>query len=180
MFKNNHNNDSVDQKNNTQQFSPHQLTSQVKLLHKVAIRADEKVLILKRSDRSFSRPSMWDLPGGNSEWPKQITQPTINLHQQDIIREVEEETGLDVSSTQFNEQNLVYFATYFEPEQQVYSINCGWVVVINPELVSTVKISSEHTDFAWISLSDLSLYDFGGLQRDYETKIIRQVLTNNQ
>lgn len=158
------------------QSSPHQLTSKVKLLHKVAIVSQKKVLILKRSVSAFSRPGKWDLPGGNSEWPSQLNEPTINLHQQDIVREVYEETGLKVAPETFNKDSLVYFATYFEPDREVYSINCGWVVELESASTSTVKISQEHTEFAWISLEDLPNYDFGGNQRDFETCIIRRAL----
>jgi 8-oxo-dGTP pyrophosphatase MutT (NUDIX family) len=162
---------------NSTTFSPHQLTANVKLLHKAAIISQNKVLILKRSPSAFSRPGKWDLPGGNSEWPTKVSQPTINLHQQDIVREIQEEVNLQLDPQLFTEDNLVYFATYFEPDRQVYSVNCGWKASIKQALASTVKLSQEHTDLAWISLSQLDQYDFGGRARDFETKIIRRVLS---
>ncbi len=157
-------------------FSPHQLTANVKLLHKVAIISQDKVLILKRSASSFSRPGNWDLPGGNSDWPTNVLQPKINLHQQDIAREIQEEVNLQLDPQLFTEESLVYFATYFEPDRQIYSINCGWKAVIEENLASTVRLSHEHTELAWIGLSQLDQYDFGGEARDLETKIIRRVL----
>lgn len=155
---------------------PHQLTSHVKLLHKVAIVDQGKVLILKRSKEASSRPGKWDLPGGNSEWPHNLKKPVINLHQHDIVREIKEETNLVFENQDFETENLVYFATYFEPDKQLYSVNCGWAIKLKDKN-QVVKISKEHTDFAWISLDELKKYDFGGKQRDYETKIIRFALT---
>ena len=157
-------------------FSPHQLTDNVKLLHKIAIFNQDKVLILKRSDDAFSRPGKWDLPGGNSEWPAITSQQKINLHQQDIVREIKEEINLQLDFQHFTEKNLVYFATYFEPDRQVYSVNCGWKAEIGDNAISTVRLSDEHTDLAWIKLAQLDQYDFGGKERDFETKIIRNVL----
>lgn len=157
---------------------PHQLTQNVKLLHKAAVVMDGKVLILKRSADSKSRPEKWDLPGGNSEWPAQTSDFAKNLHQADIAREIQEETGLLVDPQVFTVENLVYFATYFNPEKQLYSVNCGWQVLdaVKTSLES-VKLSSEHTQFQWIHLSELNDYDFGPQDRDFEIETIRQALT---
>jgi len=156
----------------------HQLTKDVKLLHKVALVVGDQVLILKRSPTASSRPEKWDLPGGNSEWPinQQVVQK--DLHQQDLVREVQEETGIALETKNFTTKNLTYFTTYFEPDKQLYSINCGWVVKLNSASVNdlTILLSSEHTEYAWIDLSKLDYYNFGGSERDYETAIIRQAL----
>lgn len=156
----------------------HQLTQDVKLLHKIALVADDQVLILKRSPTASSRPEKWDLPGGNSEWPADQSTIQINLHQPDLVREVQEETGIILGEKDFLIENLVYFATFFEPDKQLYSINCGWVVQLNYDFKDQpeIKLSLEHTDYSWISLSQLDYYDFGGLERDYETAIIRKAL----
>jgi 8-oxo-dGTP pyrophosphatase MutT (NUDIX family) len=154
---------------------PHQLTSHVKLLHKVAIVKKDQVLILKRSNNALSRPGKWDLPGGNSEWPQDLKRSVINLHQYDIVREIKEETNLLFENQDFETQNLIYFATYFEPDKQIYSVNCGWAVELRDKN-QVVEISKEHTDLTWITLDELKKYDFGGIQRDYETKIIRLAL----
>ena len=146
-------------------------------MHKAALRVEEKVLILKRAPEAKFRPNKWDLPGGNCEWPDQLKEPTLNPHQADVAREIFEETGVTVSSDQFDDNNLVYFASYFEPDKQLYSVNCGWQVLNLPEsTLKQIKLSPEHTAFAWITLDELGQYDFGGPDRNYETKIIRRVL----
>ncbi len=156
----------------------HQLTQDVKLLHKVALVSKDKVLILKRSEKAKSRPGKWDLPGGNSEWPTEQTVNQVNLHQDDLVREVLEETGIALSIESFLINNLIYYATFFEADRQIYSINCGWVVMLDKHFEKTpsVLISNEHQDFIWITLSQLNEFDFGGPSRDYETAIIRKAL----
>jgi 8-oxo-dGTP pyrophosphatase MutT (NUDIX family) len=159
----------------------HQLTTNVKLLHKAALVYQGKVLILKRASDANSRPGRWDLAGGNSEWPAGATNNLFNPHQADISREIMEETGFDIPKTNFSINNLVYFATYFEAEREIFSVNCGWAVYLDKLLAdqnpfSIVEISSEHTDYQWITLDELNQFDFGGPSRDYETAIIRSVL----
>lgn len=156
---------------------PHQLTENVKLLHKTAIVVSNQVLILKRAADSKSRPGKWDLPGGNSEWPSNENDFVKNLHQLDIAREIKEETGLLVKPEIFAVENLVYFATYFNPQEQIYSINCGWQVrdvIEAPQ--DTVQISAEHTQYEWINLPQLNDFDFGPKERDFEKVTIRRAL----
>ncbi|KUK79415.1 MAG: hypothetical protein XD95_0399 [Microgenomates bacterium 39_7] len=159
----------------------HQLTENVKILHKVALVVNNKVLILKRADDASSRPGKWDLPGGNSEWPDKLNSNKLNPHQEDISREIKEETGIEIAPEEFGIDKLKYFATFFELDRQLYSVNCGWVVILsqsstNDARMPAVTISSEHNDYQWIGLSELDQYDFGGPDRDYETAIIRQAL----
>lgn len=156
---------------------PHQLTSQVKLLHKVAIVADEKVLLLQRSLDSKSRPNCWDLPGGNSEWPATITAPTADLHQQDVGREINEETGLTVDPTIFLPKKLIFFRTFFEPDAAIYSVICGWWLDAATELAdfdpNQVILSPEHTTFAWVSLPELNHYNVGGSKGEFIIETIK-------
>ncbi|MEA2056230.1 MAG: NUDIX domain-containing protein [Patescibacteria group bacterium] len=156
---------------------PHQLTRNVKLVHKVALVVGNQVLILKRSDKAKSRPGKWDLAGGNSEWPHDLSEATLNPHCRDVAREVEEETGLKVGPSHFSFDGLVFFATYFSPEHEIFSVNCGWKATnLTEEDKNKVIISNEHSDYAWITLEQLDQYDFGGPDRDYETRIIKRCL----
>lgn len=162
----------------------HRLTSNVKLLHKVALVYKNKALILKRTESSSSRPGKWDLPGGNSEWPENLRSEKLNPHQADVSREIKEETGFEVKQDQFHLDNLIYFATYYEPEKELYSVNCGWLVSLDEfvdaddqDLSSLITLSFEHTDYRWITLDQLDQFDFGGPQRDYETAVIRRALS---
>lgn len=143
----------------------HQLTDRVKFLHKVVIIRSEneqlQALILKRASDASSRPNAWDLPGGNAEWPK--TQESMaNLHQWDIAREVKEESHLTVDPKLFNLDHLVYFSSYFEADQQIYTVICGWVLQLTETDQVAITISNEHQQQAWIKREELDSYDFGG------------------
>lgn len=165
---------------------PHQLTSHTKLLHKVALVQNGQVLLLQRSAAAKSRPGCWDLPGGNSEWPTHVQQPTANLHQLDISREIKEETGLVVPSDYFQLSTLVLFRSFFEPQAQVYTIICGWQV--KAESVSSLAVlqhgdvvcSAEHQGHAWTDLSGLAAYDFGGERGEFVRSIAELALDQTQ
>jgi 8-oxo-dGTP pyrophosphatase MutT (NUDIX family) len=153
-------------------MTPHQLTSNVKLLQKVVLLWEGKILMLQRSSDSASRPLCWDLPGGNSEWPEGITEPTSNLHQFDAAREIQEETGLVVDPSEFTQDKLSYLETFFDPQSQIFTVLLGWKI----ELASSpqaVAISEEHVDSRWLSVEEALKLDFGGKKGGFLAKIIQ-------
>lgn len=137
----------------------HQLTAEVKLLQKVVLMHGDKVLILKRSADSGSRAEKWDLPGGNTEWPES-SEDLRNPHVQDVIREVFEETGVEVPTSAVSE--CVYVGSYFEPKKQIYTIILGWRMTLPSSVQDQdILLSEEHTAFAWIDRAEFDKYDFG-------------------
>jgi 8-oxo-dGTP pyrophosphatase MutT (NUDIX family) len=157
-----------------------QLTEKVKFLHKVAIvrtnQGQKEALILKRSSDSISRPNAWDLPGGNAEWPDMGQESTADLHQLDIAREVKEESNLLVEPSLFDFEHLIYFASYFEADRDLYSINCGWYLDFSESDRAEIKISTEHQEFVWVNSNDLNNYDFGGDRGRFVKNIINKAL----
>ena len=153
------------------------LTDQVKFLQKAAIIYNGKVLILKRSKKNAKyRPGKWDLPGGNVEWPE-TNQSQTNLHQMEIVRELQEEVGFSFEPGNFIDENLVHFTTYFEAEIPRYAIICGWRVKIDYEFdPSDLTLSDEHTEMAWVGLDELENYDFGEPVGTYVKTIIQKAL----
>lgn len=152
---------------------PNQLSNNIKFLHKVVLKNHNKVLILKRNLESKTRPGAWDLPGGNSEWPKHLLEDTKNLHQKDIQREVIEETGIEVSEDLFDFKALSYFFTFFEAKKQLYSIVCAWLLEDFSEKEIPITLSTEHTEYQWISLNELDNYDFGGQKGEFIKEMIQ-------
>lgn len=126
----------------------HQLTANVKLLQKAVIRRVGKfgseVLILKRSAASKSRPACWDLPGGNSEWPKQNQESAANLHLADLKREIFEETALNVNLKDLSLDKLLHFSTYFDSDKQIFTIIAAWLIDYVDTDQASITISSEH------------------------------------
>ncbi len=148
------------------------LTEKVKLLQKVALFAGGNVLLLQRSPEEHSRPGCWDLPGGNSEWPTG-EQAGFGLHKADLIRELQEETGLLLQSTDFTHNDLVYFETFFDKPKQQFSVICGWRYDLPADFdPQSIRLSHEHTAFAWVQPDQLDQYDFGGDCGAFITEII--------
>lgn len=154
--------------------TPHRLTENVKLLQKVVIICAGKILLLKRSPESSSRPSLWDLPGGNAEWPA-TTENIQNPHIQDVIREVFEETGIELLPEKLRQS--VYVGSYFEADRQMYTLLVGWKVEVPPEFQpQDVLLSEEHTEFVWVQKADALKYNFGFAGEN--EGFIRQMIVN--
>lgn len=134
---------------------PHQLTENVKILQKVVLIYDGKCLILKRSENSKSRPGKWDLPGGNVEWPAD-KKDQQDYHVGELLREVVEETGIIINDFDLE---CCYVGTHYQAEKDVFSIILGWSVHLHQ--IPEVKISNEHTEYAWMALHEGPNFDFG-------------------
>jgi len=151
----------------------HQLTNNTKLLQKVVLIHNNKILILQRAEDVLSRPLCWDLPGGNSEWPETL-ENIGGLHKKDASREVFEETGIEILPSKFATENLVSFRTFFEAKKQVFSVIVGWKINLNNNFnESSVKISHEHIGYKWIKVSELDNYDFGATKGEFIVEIIK-------
>lgn len=152
----------------------HQLTDNTKLLHKVALTHQGKVLILKRSETARSRPGKWDLAGGNSEWPEN-DRAGSGVHALDVAREIFEETGVTVGPSTFEADGdaMIFFDTFFDAKKQVFSIICGWKYEL-PESFdkNDIKISHEHTQAVWIEPDHLDQFDFGSEKGEFIKLII--------
>ena len=99
----------------------------------VVLRADRKFLTMRRSKTAPSHPLAWDLPGGELEYGED---PRAG-----IIREIKEETGLEVKDVKpfdvFGHENSVGF----------------WVTICYAceSVGDAVVISYEHDDFKWVT-----------------------------
>jgi 8-oxo-dGTP pyrophosphatase MutT (NUDIX family) len=159
----------------------HQLTENVKLLQKVAIirlnNSEPEVLLLQRSVNALSRPSCWDLPGGNSEWPSSAQISAANLHLSDISREILEETSLSVSENNFDLDKMVHFSTYFDNGKQIFTVICGWMVDFSLTNQSEIQISDEHQNYIWASQANLANYDFGGENGAFVVDMIQKAFS---
>lgn len=155
--------------------TPHQLTSNVKLLQKIVLECNGRFLLVQRDGNSFSRPLCWDLPGGNSEWPEHLSEPTSDLHQLDASREIREETGLDVPASEFHHGHLVYFETFFDPKKQIYTVLLGWHVELESpgQDLPPVTLSEEHVQAEWVEPGEALSLDFGGEKGAFLPRILQ-------
>lgn len=150
---------------------PHQLTENVKLLHKIVIRNGDRILLLKRSQEAVSRPGCWDLPGGNSEWPS-VSESSFDLHAKDVVREIKEETSIEVDANLINQSALVYFSTYFDAAKQIYTVICGWKLVLDQQ--PQVILSHEHSEYIWADYAHLDSFDFGDNRGEFVKEVVRR------
>ena len=157
----------------------HQLTENVKLLQKAVIVDGDKYLILKRSNVAVPRPGKWDLPGGNVEWEESGVD-VKNPHKIGLVREIEEETGIEVDPASIRSADNCYAGTYFTAARgessAVLAIILGWKVVLPAGQRREIKISAEHTEYQWIGLADCDKYDFGCAGE--KDGFIRQMVVN--
>ena len=96
-----------------------------------------EILIVKRHPKSKTDPEMWELPGGKVEKGEHFADA--------LVREIKEETDLDVSVGDF-----------CEAVQNDYSHKrTVQLMMYLTDIEGEVKISEEHTDFMWASIDEI-------------------------
>ena len=99
--------------------------------------SDGEILIVKRHPKSRTDPEMWELPGGKVEQGEHFADA--------LVREVKEETDLDVEVGDF-----------CEAVQNDYSHKrTVQLMMYLEDAKGNVKISEEHTGFMWASLEKI-------------------------
>lgn len=110
-------------------------------ISKSVIQKNNKYLLLKRASHSKSYPDLWDFPGGKHD-PGETTE-------QAVIRETKEETsygikpGKEIQKQEYHDEKHDLLFHYFIPE------------IISGDL----KLSSEHSDFKWVSEEEMKNLD---------------------
>lgn len=98
---------------------------------------ENEILILKRHPKSKTDPEMWELPGGKVENGEHFTDA--------LVREIKEETGLDVDVGDF-----------CEAVQNDYMHKRTVQMIMYLEIIEgNVEISDEHTEFMWAGLDKI-------------------------
>ena len=96
-----------------------------------------EILIVKRHPKSKTDPKMWELPGGKVEKGEHFADA--------LIREIKEETNLDVDVGDF-----------CEAVQNDYSHKrTVQLMMYLDDVEGNVKISDEHTEFMWASIEKI-------------------------
>lgn len=105
---------------------------------------DGKFLIAKRSDNDTFLPGIWEIPGGKLEFGEE---PSVGA-----LREIKEETGLDVELV-----TPLSVWSYGDNHEGTQYIQIDYLCKIIDE--TNVKLSEEHSDFAWITFEELNNYE---------------------
>ena len=105
-----------------------------------------KVLIIQRSSSEETYPDMWELPSGKKEPLEKVLDA--------ILREVKEETGLNVRIRSIC--NVINFVIEKESEiRDTTQIN----FILDIEGQDVITLSPEHQKHAWIILSEIDNYN---------------------
>lgn len=109
----------------------------------VLLNPDGKMLLLRRSETDNRRPLQWDFPGGVLDEGETLEQGTL--------REIVEESGLIVESPK------IFFAkaevSRWSNEGQEHVTNVVRIYYTAKCDTSEVGLSYEHSEFAWVDLS---------------------------
>lgn len=120
--------------------------SNKKVIQKVIVAGviikDNKVLIIQRNKNESIFPNMWELPSGKKD--------LLEKTEKSLLREVKEETGLDISII----MPFSIFDYQIEKENETRdSVQINFLV---KSTTNNVKLSSEHRDFKWIESREMN------------------------
>jgi 8-oxo-dGTP diphosphatase len=106
-------------------------------------------LVIRRSASSRHDPGLWEIPGGKSEPGETI--------EESILREVAEETGLQVELTRV----VGSAESEIEDKRIAYLILEAWVIG------GSFQLSGEHDAYRWLSRPRFAEADFAPYYRDF-------------
>lgn len=129
---------------------PNKILSNVRLIQKCIIVGDKgRILALKRAPDDHSRGGNWDLPGGGYEQGEDVIGA--------IKREVMEEAGLTANSLY-----PVYFTNRIGVNEGFFQGETVFATCyVCPDWAGEVTLSSEHTQYRWVSPEEFRTFDFG-------------------
>ena len=95
---------------------------------------DNKILLLKRVKPSTDGLGFWELPGGGLEYGE--------THNQALIRELKEETGLDIVI-------IKPAYTFTKIREDYQTVGIGFLCIPKND---HVRLSDEHTDYCFVTI----------------------------
>lgn len=98
---------------------------------------NDEILILRRHPKSKTNPHKWELPGGKLE--------KCEFFDEGLIREIKEETDLDVKVGDFCEAVQDDY-----PHKRTVQL-----IMYAKDITGEVKISDEHDDWKWASINEI-------------------------
>lgn len=116
------------------------------ILTVIAIKKDDKFLLLKRSKLEIC-PSIWEFPAGNLELLEKV--------EEGALREVREETGLKITGLKY----LGYHERY-DKEKKTHKIFHDFFAA---DFEGEVKLSEEHDDYKWLTKEEILKSDNVGI-----------------
>lgn len=112
----------------------------MQVIQKVALKKNDKFLILLRSEIEDPMPLHWDFPGGKLEKGEDPLDG--------IKREAKEETGLDIKNCKLDSKHTIMI----HGRPHLFRIYTAEIASKNKK----IKLSSEHEEYRWASLKEIS------------------------
>ena len=125
------------------------MNEQKKIVQKIVLGGvvikDGKILILQRHKDEDVYPNMWELPSGKRE--------PLEPSETSLIREVREETGLDVKI-------IMPFSVFdYQIEKPDEIRDATQINFLVTPLSDNIILSDEHQSFAWIAKEEIDKYE---------------------
>ncbi len=141
------------------------IANSIKPAAAAAIIKEDKILMLKRTDNQ-----KWTMPGGTLEFGESITECAV--------REVREETGLDVKLLDvigcYTDPHIVVEYSDGEVRQEFT------LVFYAPYIGGGIAIDAESSDYKWINLSEVLNLDLTHSQRRRLNDVIAYISNNTK
>jgi 8-oxo-dGTP diphosphatase len=104
---------------------------------KAIIQREDKFLIIKNNPDKYKDFSKWSIPGGRINYGESL--------EHGLRREIKEETNLNLSKVQelISAQEII--------KKDIHIVRLTYRV----EAIGKIKLSYEHIDYEWITLSNL-------------------------
>ena len=125
------------------------MDEKIKLSVCALIICDGALLIVKRSENDSFLPGVWEFPGGGIEKGENI--------QDALIRELREETNLDISEEKMKLIGVSEELTE-KKDYMKHDIQFNYEVVLSKK--QAISLSQEHSAFDWIKSCDDRIDDF--------------------
>ena len=119
----------------------HGVTMKQRVLVGGVVHRKGEILIVKRVDTKRIFPGYWEIPGGKIEEGENP--------QQAVIREVREETGLDVD---IEKMFHTWSDTIQFHEEKEHCIEIDFILKTYDD---EIRLSEEHSEFKWITLDQI-------------------------